>query len=70
MKKLLVAILATTLMAAPAFANGDGGKKKKKKAKTENKTTKCDKKCDPTCCDMQGCVKDQKCVPTACADKK
>ncbi len=63
MKKILVAILATALMAAPAMAaNGGGGKKKaKKKAKIECKKDKnCDPKCCSTkCCDMQG----QQCNP-------
>lgn len=71
MKKLLVAILAVTLMASPAFAvNGGGKKKAKKKARIEAKKDKsCELKCcDPTCCDFQACAKDQKCAPTpACA---
>ena len=51
MKKLLVAILAVTLMASPAFAaNDDGGKKKaKKQATVECKKDKC---CDPAKCDL------------------
>lgn len=84
MKKLLVAILAVTLMASPAFAANDGGKKKdKKKAKVECKKDKsCDPKCcdpkncdptkcDPTTCDLSACSKDQKCAPTSsCAGNK
>jgi hypothetical protein len=63
MKKLMVAILAVTLMASPALAsNGGGGKKKaRKKANIECKKDKsCDPKdCDPKCCDPKNC--DPKC---------
>ena len=72
MKKLLVAILAVSLLSAPAFAANGGGKKKaKKKAKIESKMDNaCDPaNCDPKCCDLSACTKDQseknqKCVPT------
>ncbi len=79
MKKLLVAILAVSLMASPAFAANDGGKKKaKKRAKVECKKDKCcdptncdPGKCDPTCCELSACTKDQKCTPTtACSGNK
>ena len=79
MKKLLVAILAVTLMASPAFAANGGGKKKaKRKAKIEcTKDKTCDSKdcdpksCDPKCCDYKACVKDEKCTSTStCAGNK
>jgi len=79
MKKLLVAILAVSLMATPAFAANDGGKKKaKKQAKVECRKDKCcDPKncdpgqCDPACCDLSTCTKDQKCNPApGCTGKK
>ena len=45
MKKILVAILAVSLLSLPAMASSDGGKKKtRKKAKTEIKK---DNTCDP-----------------------
>lgn len=74
MKKLLVAMLAVTLMAAPSLAANGGGKKKaKKKARVECKKDKCCDmpNCDPKCCDLQACSKTEKCTPTAtCAGKK
>jgi len=57
MKKLLVAILAVTLMASPAMAASGGKKKAKKKAKTE-----CTKKCS----EVKICPKDAKCCPPNC----
>lgn len=70
MKKLLVAILAMTLMASPAFAvNGGGKKKAKKKAKTEaKKQVVCDKNCDPKSCDPKDC--DPKCCSFTEAQKE
>lgn len=85
MKKLLVAILAVTLLTAPAFAANDGGKKKaKKQEKTECKKDSCcdPGKCDPTkcdreCCDASNCKqgeeagKEQKCTPApSCTGSK
>ena len=71
MKKILVAILALTLMASPSLAANDGGKKKsKKKARVECTKDKC---CDPRNCDSKSCdpkncnyppSKDVKCRPT------
>jgi hypothetical protein len=64
MKKILVAILAVSLLSLPAIASNDGGGKKKarKKAKVECKKdntcdpTKCDpKNCDPKNCDPKNC---------------
>ena len=58
MKKILVAILAVSLLSLPAMASNDGGKKKaRKKAKTEiKKETSCDpKNCDPKNCDPKNC---------------
>lgn len=58
MKKLLVAILAVTLMASPVLASG-GKKKAKKKAKVE-----CTKKCSET----KNCPKESSCcIPGCCA---
>lgn len=57
MKKLLVAILAVTLMASPAMAANGGKKKAKKKAKTE-----CTKKCSET----KVCPKGANCCPPNC----
>jgi len=57
MKKLLVAILAVSLLSAPAFAANGGKKKAKKKAKVE-----CTKKCS----DKKDCSKDDKCCPLPC----
>jgi hypothetical protein len=60
MKKIFLAILATSLMSGVAFATDGGGKQTKKaKAKTE-----CTKKCpdckdcnkDGSCPDKKGCV--------------
>lgn len=80
MKKLLVAILATGLMASPAFAANGGGKKKaRKKAKLEHKMDKqCDPQCcDPKCCDpktcefrseeTKACSGEEKCNPSSCS---
>lgn len=77
MKKLLVALLAITLMTSPAFATNDGGKSKaRKKANIERKkdnscdVKKCDpkicdpKNCDPKNCEFPTCTKEEKC-PTA-----
>jgi len=74
MKKLLVAILAASLLSLPAMASNDGGKKKaRKKAKIECKKDKpcniknCDPKncdprnCDPKNCQYPSCPKDEKC---------
>ena len=58
MKKILVAILAVSLLSLPATASNDGGKKKaRKKAKTEiKKDNICDpKNCDPKNCDPKNC---------------
>jgi hypothetical protein len=75
MKKILVAILAVSLMSLPAMASTDGGKKKaRKKAKIEcKKDNSCDpkncdpKNCDPKNCDPKNCQytsvsKDEKCA--------
>ena len=78
MKKLLVAILALTLMASPVLAANGGGKKKaKKKARIECKKDKscdiknCDpKNCDPTCCPFPTCSKQEKCLTTATVSKQ
>ena len=58
MKKIFLSTLLIALMAAPAFATEDGGKRKaKKQARLEAKKAKakkdnCDpKNCDPNCCD-------------------
>jgi len=82
MKKILVAILAVSLLSLPAMASNDGGKKKaRKKAKTEiKKDNTCDpkncdpKNCDPRNCDPKNCEypsapKDEKCSAT-CSDNK
>ena len=58
MKKILVAILAVSLLSLPAMASNDGGKKKaRKKAKVEcKKDNSCDpKNCDPKNCDPKNC---------------
>ena len=58
MKKILVALLAVSLLSLPAMASNDGGKKKaRKKAKTEiKKDNTCDpKNCDPKNCDPKNC---------------
>ena len=58
MKKILVAILAVSLLSLPAMASNGGGKKKaSKKAKTEiKKDNSCDvKKSDPKNCDPKNC---------------
>jgi Ni/Co efflux regulator RcnB len=63
MKKILVAILAVSLLSLPAMASNDGGKKKaRKKAKTEIKK---DNSCDPKNCDPQNCDP-KKCDPKNC----
>ena len=54
MKKLLVAILAVSLLSAPALAAEKGKKKTKKKAKIE---------CAKQCSSMKVCTKDEKCCP-------
>jgi hypothetical protein len=83
MKKILVAILAVSLLSLPAMASSGGGKKKaKKKARTEcRKNNSCDAKdCDPKCCDPKNCdpkncqypvcPKEDKCpAPTGCTGK-
>ena len=69
MKKILVAILAISLLYLPAMASNDGGKKKaKKKAKVEcKKDNTCDvkncdpKNCDPKNCQYPTCSKEEKC---------
>lgn len=68
MKKLLVAILAVSLMSLPAMASNDGGKKKaRKKAKIEcKKDNSCDLKiCDPKNCDPKNCDP-KNCDPKNC----
>jgi hypothetical protein len=58
MKKLLVAILAVSLLSLSATASNDGGKKKaRKKANIEcKKDNACDpKNCDPKNCDPKNC---------------
>jgi Ni/Co efflux regulator RcnB len=69
MKKILVAILAVSLLSLPAMAsNDDGGKKKaRKKAKTEvKKDNSCDpKNCDPKNCDPKNCDP-KNCDPKNC----
>ena len=57
MKKLLVAILAVTLMASPAIASTGGKKKAKKKAKTE---------CTTKCSEVKVCPKGAGCCPPNC----
>jgi hypothetical protein len=84
MKKLLVAILAVSLLSLSAMASNDGGKKKaRKKANIEcKKDNTCDpkncdaKNCDPKSCDPKNCQypsdsKDGKCstAPT-CSNNK
>ena len=84
MKKLLVAILAVSVMSLPAMASNDGGKKKaRKKAKVEcKKDSSCDvkncdpKNCDPKNCDPKNCqypssTKDEKCsTASTCSNNK
>ena len=68
MKKILVAILAVSLLSLPAMASNDGGKKKaRKKAKTEiKKESSCDpKNCDPKNCDPKNCDP-KNCDPKNC----
>jgi hypothetical protein len=68
MKKILVAILAVSLLSLPAIASNDGGKKKaKKKAKVEcKKDSSCDvKNCDPKNCDPKNCDP-KNCDPKNC----
>jgi Ni/Co efflux regulator RcnB len=66
MKKILVAILAVSLLSLPAMAANDGGKKKtRKKAKTEVRK---DKSCDPKNCDPKNCDP-KNCDPTNCDPK-
>jgi|GEM_PF-1446338 len=68
MKKILVAILAVSLLSLPAIASTDGGKKKdRKKAKTEcKKDNTCDpKNCDPKNCDPKNCDP-KNCDPKNC----
>ena len=79
MKKILVAILAVSLLSLSAEASNGGGKKKaRKKAKTEcKKDNTCDVKncdpndCDPSKCDPKDCPfpcpKEPKCPPTECS---
>jgi hypothetical protein len=69
MKKLLVGVLAVSLLSLSAAATNGGGKKKdRKKAKTEcKKDNTCDvKNCDPRNCPFPvcpPCPKDEKCQP-------
>ena len=73
MKKLLVAILAVSVMSLPAIAANDGGKKKaRKKAKIECKKDKsCDvKTCDPKNCDPKNCDPKNCPYPTCPKDEK
>ena len=66
MKKILVAILAVSLLSLPAMASNDGGKKKaRKKAKTEIKK---DNSCDPRDCDPKNCDP-KNCDPKNCDPK-
>lgn len=66
MKKILVAILAVSLLSLPAMASDDGGKKKaRKKAKTEIKQ---DNSCDPKNCDPKNCDP-KNCDPKNCDPK-
>ena len=74
MKKLLVAILAVSLLSLSATASNDGGKKKaRKKANIECKK---DNACDPKNCDLKNCQypsdsKDGKCSASpACSNNK
>ena len=77
MKKLLVAILATSLLSLPAISADGGGKKKKKKARMECRKDNCDPKncnpkdCDPKCCQYPDCPKTEKCsAETKCESKQ
>jgi len=73
MKKILVAILAVSLLSLPAIASNDGGKKKaRKKAKTEiKKDNSCDpKNCDPKNCDPKNCDPKNCQYPSASKDEK
>ena len=74
MKKILVAILAVSLLSLPAMASNDGGKKKaRKKAKIEcKKDNSCDpKNCDPKNCQYPSDSKDEKCsVASKCPGNK
>ena len=67
MKKLLVAILAVSLLSLPAYAANGGKKKARKKAKTEiSKDNSCDpKNCDPKNCDPKNCDP-KNCDPKNC----
>jgi len=68
MKKILVAILAVSLLSLPVMASNDGGKKKaRKKAKIEcKKDSSCDvKNCDPKNCDPKNCDP-KNCDPKNC----
>jgi len=79
MKKILVAILAVSLLSLSAEASNGGGKKKaRKKAKTEcKKDNTCDvkncdlKDCDPSKCNPKDCPfpcpKEPKYQPTECS---
>ena len=84
MKKILVAILAVSLLSLPAIAANDGGKKKaRKKAKIEcKKDSSCDvkncdpkncdpKNCDPKNCPYPSCTKGEKCsTASTCSNNK
>jgi hypothetical protein len=66
MKKILVAMLAVSLLSLPAIASNDGGKKKaRKKARTEIKQ---DNSCDPKNCDPKNCDP-KNCDPKNCDPK-
>jgi hypothetical protein len=66
MKKLLVAILAVSLLSLPAMASQDGGGKKKAKKKARIECKK-DNTCDPKDCDPKNC--DKNCDPKNCDPK-
>ena len=73
MKKILVAILAASLLSLPSLASTGGGKKKAaKKAKTEcGKDNSCDLKiCDPKNCDLKNCDPKNCQYPTCPKDKQ
>ena len=69
MRKILVAVLAVSLLSLSAVALNDGGgkKKAKRKANTEAKTdNNCDpKNCDPKNCDPKNCDP-KNCDPKTC----
>ena len=78
MRKILVAVLAVSLLSLSATAVIDNGKKKaRKKAKTEiSKDNSCEpkncdpKNCDPKNCDPKNCDPKNCQYPTAVKDEK